>query len=235
MHKWGVILLVSALTTGCASQMQVADQDAKFKQLNTPLKTKVAVPFDEKQAEAALQLGSTTIKGVLYHKITGGSKHNGFEPVDAPLTLTPAKQISGVEMRLYPVTNHLLELVKLEDENRRSNRSRRFSKDKQLREYIADPNMYKYSLASKTDEHGRYSFKPLKPGRYYVVATTQDVTTYGTGLVEVGVSEWGSGSATHYRNQDYTLRTPIDYAEFVEVKPDQKEIVLESRMRVTKD
>ena len=237
MFLKSVLLSVAVATSlaGCTSQMEIANQDAKYKQLNTPLKTQISVPFNEEQARTALQSGSANIKGVLFHKITNGQKHNGFEPIDASLTFRPAKPISGVEMYLYPVTDHLLQLLKLEDENRRSKRSRRFSKDKQLREYIADPRLYKYSFSAVTDEQGRYYFKTLKPGRYYIVAETQDINTHGTDMVPIGMSDWGGGTVQHYRNQNYKLKRPIDYSEFVEIKPGQNEITLESRMRITKD
>ena len=237
MFLKSVLLSVAVATSlaGCTSQMEIANQDAKYKQLNTPLKTQISVPFNEEQARTALQSGSANIKGVLFHKITNGQQYNGFEPIDASLTLRPAKPIPGVNMYLYPVTDHLLQLLKLEDENRRSKRSRRFSKDKQLREYIADPRLYKYSFSAVTDEQGRYYFKTLKPGRYYIVAQTQDINTHGTDMVPIGMSDWGGGTVQHYRNQNYKLKRPIDYSEFVEIKPSQNEITLESRMRVTKD
>ena len=54
-------------------------------------------------------------------------------------------------------------------------------------------------------------------------------------MVPIGMSDWGGGTVQHYRNQNYQLKTAIDYSEFVEIKPGQNEITLESRMRITKD
>ena len=43
---------------------------------------------------------------------------------------------------------------------------------------------------------------------------------------------WGYiGTVQHYKNQDFRVKTPVEYAEFIEIKSGQQELVLESRMR----
>jgi hypothetical protein len=224
-------LIIATGLAGCVSPMQKADNDAKQKQLNTPLETKVTVPFNEKQAKEAMQLGPTNIKGVLYHKVTNGGKRSG---TDAPLTMNPAVYLANVDVYLYPATDHLIELIRLENENKKRNLA--FSRDKQLRKYVPDSRMFKYCLVSKTDDSGRYFFKSLKPGRYYVFADSQDIFTTGTERVQAGVSEirdaWGYvGTVQQYKDQSFRVKTPVEYGEFIEVKSGQKEMVLESRMR----
>lgn len=224
-------LMVVLMLSGCVSPMQRADSEARNQQLNTPVDVRVGVLFDEAQAKAAMALGNANIKGVLYHKVTSGGKYAG---ADAALTLNPARYISNVDVMLYPVTAHLLELMRLEEENR--GRLRPWSADKQLKRFIPDERLYKYSLKTKTDEHGRYFFNQLKPGRYLVFVADQDVTSTGTETVRDGTSVVSDGyystEVAHYRNQDFRVRTPVHYEEYVEIKPGQKEMVLESRMRI---
>jgi hypothetical protein len=230
MNKSVIIcLLIASVLCGCATPMQQAEQQAHTAQLNTPVIEKVAIPFDEKQAKAALQIGDATIKGVLYHKVKTGGKDAGSDPT---LSLTPASFLTGVEVRLYPETAHLTELLRLEKENRRS---RAWSKNTQLKEYVPDERIFNYMLVTKTDKSGRYFFQKLKPGRYYVFVATQDIITTGSETVRDGTSVVSDGyysaEVAHYRNQDFRVKTPVDYGETVEIKPGQKELKLESRMR----
>ncbi len=46
--------------------------------------------------------------------------------------------------------------------------------------YILDPKFSQLSLATKTDEYGRYGFKNVKPGKYYVLS--ENVTGHRTVL-----------------------------------------------------
>lgn len=225
----GVIL--SATLVGCASPMQKADDDARIRQANTAVEEKVATPFDEKLAKAAMLEGDATIKGVLYHKVSTGGKNAGSDP---PFSIAPAKFLTGVKVWLYPETAHLKELLRLEKENKRS---RAWSKTAQLKHYVTDDRLYKYRLESTTDASGRYFFYKMKPGRYYVVAQNQNVTSTGSETVVDGVAVVSNGygvpigTVQQYRNQDFRVKTPVEYGEFVEVKSGQRELKIESRMR----
>lgn len=232
MYKISALsFVIVSMLTGCVSQMQQADNKALSKQLNTSVDVKVDVPFDEVQVKMAMALGNSTLKGVLYHKVKSGGKYAGE---DVTLTLNPAIYISNVEVMLYPVTAHLLELMRLEDENRA--RLRPWSTDKQLKRFIPDERIYKYSLKTKTDEYGRYFFNQLKPGHYLVIAVEQDITSTGTEVVKDGTSVISNGyyyaEAAHYRDQNFRVKTPVHYEEYIEIKSGQKEVVLESRMRM---
>ena len=222
---------VAATLAGCASPMLQAEKQASVDQANTPLETKITVPFNEQQAKAALETGPTNIKGVLYHKVKSGGRQSGADPI---IALGSPVYLKNVAVALYPVTDHLLEFVRLDNENKK--RKYFFSKNKQVKKLIADPNFYKYSIGTKTDANGRYFFNSLKPGRYYVVAESQNVFTTGTERVSAGTSNisdvWGYiGTVQHYKNQDFRVKTPVEYAEFIEIKSGQQELVLESRMR----
>ena len=215
---------------GCANQMQQADNQARIKQLNTPVDVTVAVPFNEAQAKSAMELGNTSLKGVLYHKVS----FRGKTVNDSPISLKSAEYISNADVILYPVTEHLLELMRLEEEN---SPSLGFSSNnKQLKRFIPDDRMYYYAIKSKTDEFGRYYFNQLKPGRYLVIAADQDIISTGTEAVRDGTSVISDGfysaQATHYKDQEYRVKTTVRYDEYIDIKPDQKEVVLESRMRI---
>lgn len=227
-----VSVLISIALAACASPMQKAENDAKLRQANTAVEEKVVIPFDENQANAAMQEGSTVIKGVLYHKVvTSGGKNAGSDP---PFSIAPAQFLTGVKVWLYPETAHLKELLRLEKENRRS---RAWSKTAQLKDYVPDSRVYKYRLESTTDASGRYFFTKMKPGRYYIVAQNQNVTSTGSETVVDGVAVVSNGygvpvgTVQQYRNQDFRVKTPVEYGEFVEVKSGQKELKIESRMR----
>jgi hypothetical protein len=229
------LLLITLSTSfalfGCASPMQKADDDAALRQANTAIEEKITVPFDEAQAKNAIQPGNTTIKGVLYHKIVTGGKNAESDP---PFSIAPAKFLSGVKVMLYPETAHLTELLRLEKENK-SNRA--WSKTTQLKSFIADKRMFNYMLETTTDASGRYFFRNIKPGRYYIVAQNQNITSTGSETVTTGVAVVNNGfgipigTVQQYKNQDFRVKTPVEYGEFVEIQSEQKELILESRMR----
>jgi hypothetical protein len=221
---------IAFMMIGCASQMQQADNQARIKQLNTPVDVKVGVPFDEAQAKTAMELGNTTLRGVLYHKLVFKDRN----VYDASLSLVSANYISNADVILYPVTEHLVELMRLEDEN--SKRLGFLSKDKQLKRFIPDERLYKYSIKAKTDEYGRYFFYQLKPGRYFIITGDRDVISTGTERVVDGNTVISDGfytaNATHYKDQQFRVRATIRYDEYIDIKPGDKEVVIESRMRL---
>jgi hypothetical protein len=219
--------------SGCSSVLDRADREARMKQLDTPVEERVEVPFDEAQAKAAMLPGDAAIHGVLYHKVKNGGKYAGE---DALLTLNPAVFVTGVDVYLYPVTDHLLELNRLEDDNRKRFKLGWVNEKKQLKKIIPDPRIHKYARVTKTDSSGRYAFQNLKPGRYYVYVDPQNVITTGTEAVRSGTSVvsdgWGVlGSVAHYQDRDFRVKTMVEYAEFVDVAEGKKEVRLESRMR----
>jgi hypothetical protein len=219
--------------SGCSSVLDRADREARMKQLDTPVEERVEVPFDEAQAKAAMLPGDAAIHGVLYHKVRGGGKYAGE---DATLSFVPASFLAGVDVYLYPVTAHLVELNRLEEDNRKRFKVGWVYQKKQLKKIIPDPRIHKYARVTKTDSSGRYSFKNLKPGQYYVYAAPQDIITTGTEAVRSGTSVvsdgWGVlGSVAHYQDRDFRVKTMVEYAEYVDLAEGKKEVRLESRMR----
>ena len=67
MFLKSVLLSVAVMTTlaGCVNQMEVANRDAKYKQLNTPLKTQISVPFNEEQAKARIYKGHDAVDAAM--------------------------------------------------------------------------------------------------------------------------------------------------------------------------
>lgn len=217
------------LLAACVSPMQQADDGAQRQNAAVAVKEKVSVPFDENQAKAAMVKGSSRIKGVLYHRVTMNGRYAGGDYI---LSAEPAVHLKGVTVMLFPETEHLKEWLKLE----RENRGKRLSSTKnQLVEYIPDSRMWKYAIKTKTDQHGRYFFNNLKPGKYFVLADDVEVNSTGYSVVQDGVSVITSGyftsQASHYRTQNHGVVTVVQYGSFHEIKPDQNELVVESRMR----
>lgn len=217
------------LITACASPMEQADRNAQRQTAAVAIKEKLSVPFDENQAKAAMAKGSSKMKGVLYHRVTMNGRYAGGDYI---LSLEPAVQVRGVTVMLFPETEHLKEWLKLERENRGK---RMRSKDTQVIEYTPDPRMWKYAIKTKTDQHGRYFFNNLKPGKYFVLADDVEVKSTGYSVVQDGVSVITSGyfssQAAHYRTQNHGVVTVVEYGDFHEIKANQGELVVESRMR----
>lgn len=217
------------LLSACASPMEQADRNAQRQTAAVAIKEKVSVPFDESQAKAAMGKGASRMKGVLYHRVTMNGRYAGGDYI---LSLEPAVQVKGVTVMLFPETEHLKEWLKLE----RDNRGKRMrSRDNQRVDYIPDPRMWKYAIKTKTDQHGRYFFNNLKPGKYFVMADDVEVNSTGYSVVQDGVSVITSGyftsQAAHYRAQNHGVVTVVEYGDFHEIKPGQGELVVESRMR----
>lgn len=222
-------LLGASLLVGCASPLQQAERAARIQQANTPFQEKVSVPFDEAQAHKAMEPGPTTIKGVLYHKVTMGGRYAGE---DTTITLNPPRHLRGIKLVLYPASAHLTELLRLERENRRE---RAFSKTAQLKHFVPDARMARYGLFTRTDEHGRYTFKGLKPGKYHLIAENVDISSSGTEVVVTGTSVVSNGifaaPVTHYGARNFRVKTLVEYDDEIEVPPGQQEVTVESRMR----
>lgn len=242
-HKtsFSVLLVASAcLLTGCATEMQRAEQKALEQRLNTPVEVPVtAVPFDETQAKNAMALGDSRIKGVLYHKIRNGGRDAGRD--GAILDFSAGKPLDKVTMLLYPSTEHLKELLRLEAENRSE---RRYGKKAQLKHFIPDPRMFKYALKTQTDNNGLFHFDELRPGKYYLLALNQNIYSNGNETVVTGVSQQTVGymvgaygavpitnPVVHTQNNNFRVTTEVEYSEFIEIPPGKNEISIEARMR----
>jgi hypothetical protein len=113
-------------------------------------------PFDEAFAKAALKPGKVEIKSVLVNCYGRGvACMQGSIPV------------INTHVYLYPYTPYLQEYLDMDKQLQ--------ADIKKHREYSTvkinlDPKFSQYSLTAKTDEYGRYGFKGVKPGKYYVLS-----------------------------------------------------------------
>lgn len=227
---WAAIALSMSGCGGANALVQanvMANRDALAKPKDVP----VPVPFDVALAGRALEKGPTTVSGVLYHQLSLKA------PVSDPIwTMRPPTLMPKVKMFLYPDTPHLQALLKLEKENKEGRK--RAPRKVQLTRYIPDTNFYRYAIFATTDEYGRYAFTELKPGRYYIIAQSQEISTSGVARVVTGTAYTTDGyygaNTTFYKDEEYEEHNMVAFDEFVEVKPGDKEIKLESRMRLVR-
>ena len=112
--------------------------------------------FNEAEAKDALSPGEVEIKSVLVN-----CYGRGIACIQGSLPVADTKVF------LFPYTAYTQELIAMEKQ--------RMADIKKNAEYNAvqinmDDRYFKYMLVAKTDEFGRYSFKGMKPGKYYVLA-----------------------------------------------------------------
>lgn len=145
------LLAMSACTSVSGDPVDRADRLAQALEPRIP-----KTPFDEAQAKAALKPGNVEIKSVLVSCYGRGvACMQGGVPV------------TNTSVYLYPYTPYLQEYLGMEKQLK--------ADIKKHHEYSAvkinlDPKFSQYSLTAKTDEYGRYSFKRVKPGKYYVLS-----------------------------------------------------------------
>lgn len=229
-----ISLLSTSLIAGCAqtSVLDKADKAAEVKRANTAIEAKVITPFDEERARKAMEPGNSSIRGVLFHRVRAKTGYPGekITAVKAAAVYAP-----NVTIYLYPLTDHLKEQRRLENDNKKK---RMRSNTVQLTSYMADQRMFKYMRHTNTDEQGRYFFNELKSGRYYLLADSYVVNSTEFKLVEVGSSVATDGLYTvegkHYRKEYFPVQTQVDYESEVEIKSGQKEVKVDSGMYVLK-
>ncbi len=240
----GIAISVAMLLTACASEMQRAEANAQRqaldKQLNTPVDVKVDKPaFDEAQAKAALIEGGATIKGVVFHKIRSGGPDAGRDA--ALLNFSRGTPMAGVKVYLYPATAHVLELSRLERENRSARRRGKA----QLKNFHGDPRVYKYVLVAITDANGLFEFPKMRPGRYLVLAENMMITSNGSETVVTGFHQEGSGvymvsggvgaeiprTVVDQEQRNFRVNTEVEYSEVIEVPNGNAVVKIEARMR----
>jgi hypothetical protein len=95
----------------------------------------------------------------------------------------------------------------------------------------------KYTLQTRTDQFGRYSFQNLKPGRYYLMATNWQSGTYNKS-VYAGSSEYSDGTGIYGERGtvDHTKLVPVNYKTYLAciepVNASNSTALIDSRMRV---
>lgn len=233
------MIVACLLLASCGSEMRRAEMKVQDQQLDTPVTVTVtSPPFDEAYAKTALAKGSSTIKGVVFHKIINGGKQAGR---DAPiLNFSQGSPISGVTVYLYPATEHVKEIVRLESENR----SQRAWRKVQLKRFVGDPRIHKYALATKTDGNGLFEFTEMRPGNYLIYVENMLITSSGQETVPVGtryktagyvVSRHGVTDVPRLvvqtEEQHFRVKTEVGFNEIVNVPANNTVVKMEARMR----
>lgn len=237
--KFISMIMVCLLLSSCGNEMRRAEKKVQDQQLDTPVTVNVtSPPFDEAYSKAALSKGNSSIKGVVFHKVINGGKQAGR---DAPiLNFSQGSPMSGVTVYLYPATEHVKEIVRLESENR----SQRSWRKVQLKSFVGDPRISKYALYTKTDSNGLFEFTEMRPGNYLIYVENMLITSSGQETVPVGtryetagyvVSRHGVAEiprlVVQTEEQHFRVKTEIGFNEVVNVPASNTVVKVEARMR----
>ena len=235
-------ILAGMLLASCASEMRRAENKAHNQQLDTPVIVKVTTPpFDEAYAKAAMAKGSSTIKGVVFHKIANGGKDAGRDA--GLLNFASGTPMPNVRVYLFPATEHIKEIFRLEDENR----AQRVWRKVQLKSFDGDPRAYKYVLIAKTDSNGLFEFTEMRPGNYLLVAENMFITSNGQETIPVGtsyetagyvVSRYGATEiprmVVHTEESPFRVKTEVSFNKVINVPANNTVVKVEARMRLVR-
>lgn len=112
--------------------------------------------FDEELAKKGLAKGNVEIKSVLVN-----CYGRGIGCIEGSLP------VRNTKVHLFPYTPYVQETIEMQEKLRKD--MKRDPKAANI-ELHYDPRLLKYSINTTTDEYGRYSFKNLKPGKYYLLS-----------------------------------------------------------------
>jgi hypothetical protein len=187
--KTTVIFIFSLLLLGC-NPVKNADRRAQKDQI-TVLYPDVA--FNKEQAKNQLGLGKSTIKGVLYKSTN-------------KLSVLGAKAYgANLKVDLFPVNDYFTAWHNL----------RKKKENKKTNVYMSE-EAFSMRIEATTDQYGRFEFKGLKPGKYFIQAI-MPVTQAYTRDVVVGTNSYGT---QFYEKERYNLTKYHRNEEFVEIKND---------------
>lgn len=166
--------------------------------------------FDEVQAKGALGRGNVEIRSVLVSCYGRGiACMQGSAPM------------SGMHVYLYPYTSYLHEVLAMEKQLKAD--VKRHSDYKAVK-LVIDPKFTQFRLTAKTDEFGRYQFKNVKPGKYYVLS--QNATGHRT-IVGHFYDEFGFD---HPRQVDSPA--VLEFNEVLDIAQSTGEYKFESTMSI---
>ncbi|WP_276481367.1 tetratricopeptide repeat protein [Paraflavitalea pollutisoli] len=151
--------------------------------------------FDPAIAKAGLERGLSTIRGKACTKVDG-------RIFDA----------QGVKVVLFPVTPYLEEWYDLREKK----------EGKHTNVYMSN-EANQYRIETTADADGRFEFKGLKPGKYFI-QIIHSFNQLKTAKVYTGSDTYQNGpvrtTTNYYYNQDYTVARAKRLEKFVEVKTD---------------
>ena len=184
--KIKIILLAAILLTAC-NPVRNADRMAQKKQ------KVVLYPeanFDKELANKQLSIGKSTVRGVVFKSTN-------------KMSLVNAKAYGAyVKVELFPVNDYLMAWYNLREKK----------ENKKTNVYMSE-EAYSMRLETTTDEYGRFEFKELKPGKYFIQAI-MSVTQAYTRDVVVGTNSYGT---QYYQKERYNKTKYHRNEEFVEI------------------
>ena len=153
--KLGLLLCASLGISACATlagdPVDRADRKANALAPRAP-----KTVFDEALAKAALKPGNVEIKSVL---VSCYGRGIGCIQGSVP--------VAGASVYLYPYTPYLEEYLAMQKKLTADiKRHRDYSSVK----IVVSPKLAEYRRTARSDEFGRYSFKDVKPGKYYIAS-----------------------------------------------------------------
>lgn len=163
--------------------------------------------FDKKLARNMLSFGNSTIEGVASTK----QKNNwGIKPLLGQKHYAP----KGTVVMLFPVTPYFEEFYNM----------RKKYENKKTIVYMSE-DAFKYKLEALTDDHGRFKFEKLKPGKYYL-ETIVNFTATASYQEQTGRSDAYNAyggylySTPIYQTFFYGYDAANRESKFVEIKED---------------
>ncbi|UZT96434.1 hypothetical protein ODZ84_14515 [Chryseobacterium fluminis] len=163
--------------------------------------------FDKKQAQQMIGFGNATIEGTASTK----QKNNwGIKPLLAQKHYAQ----KGTVVMLFPVTSYFEEFYSM----------RKKYENKKTTVYMSE-EAFKYRIEALTDDHGRFRFEKLKPGKYYL-ETIVNFTATASYQQKTGQSDAYNAyggylySTPIYQTFFYGYSAGNRESKFVEIKKD---------------
>lgn len=155
------------------------------------------ITFDKELTKKQLSLGKSTIKGVVFKSTN-------------KMSLVNAKAYgSYVKVELFPVNDYFMAWYNLREKK----------ENKKTNVYMSE-EAYSMRLETTTDEYGRFEFKELKPGKYFIQAI-MSVTQSNTRDVVVGTNSYGT---QFYQKERYNTTKYHRNEEFVEITKEGEKV-----------
>ncbi len=189
MRKTIIYIFVLLLTLSC-NPVKNADRIA---QKNQKTILYPEVPFNKELAKSQLAIGTSTIRGVLYKSTN-------------KLSITNAKAYgANVKVDLFPVNDYFMAWYNLREKR----------ENKKTNVYMSD-EAFSMRIEATTDGYGRFEFKEMKPGKYFIQAF-MSVTQAYTRDVVVGSNSYGT---QFYQKERYNKTNYHRNEKFVEITKD---------------
>ncbi|MGB4811621.1 MAG: hypothetical protein WBP13_03940 [Methylophilaceae bacterium] len=239
-----LMLLQLILLSGCAeTAYQTAQTQANEASKSKPIDVAINAPFNANDAKAALAPGNLTINGVMYSRLNITGRDDLTWP-QSPLVKN--RPFVNMPVYLYPATPYVEEYAKqLNEQDKKvksfwlGNPNKYFNPKPQAKNIIFSNEAAKYRLVTKTDNFGRYSFKNIKPGKYYIYCEGNIYGTYnkevyaGSSTYSDGTGIYGEhGSIDHTRLEPVNYKTYIMYLEATTITESKTTAPIDSRLRV---